>query len=857
VKFQKSDRNTGAMRSGLATNLWLLSLMLLAGLPSAWAQGCTSQGVTGSISASLNVTPCVQVTAPQGRKFVIFTLSETYEHWQNGNGCQSNLLGDCGNALSLQVSINPIGFSYTLAGSVGTLPPGPGWTDTVGNSLCVDPACVPCQADELAEINACHMDQACIQKALDKYAACTAGLAHDSPIVSTRQSTKIFRLPSGLTDNGPATLTMSTTSMGNQPLLGGLLLMSAGLYSDTRFTMNQTSSTFRPRDARDTAANCIAADQNGQTHDGDCHPRYTVQFVCGTSLPSHAENSLTPPLLLASAGAWRLRGLSARPRAVLGPKPIALFIGAPPPPCPNPPVLYQFQLDKQTEWLRGTSTNFGSDTAGDPDYVFEQGNVPGYNVALNTDLSPPQDGGLRISTPDFVTMPQNVTVSSRDFGGAARLRAIATLKDGQTFDADVVDPNGNTVRVPGGACGSVFAVHQFASIPVDQDCNGIADSWEDANSTQNGAHLPPDWDKEPGVGANSPTGDGYSVHDEYRGFHFVTDSWSDDDTPDVQQSKMRWSATDPLTKQDVFFWDSAGPTSCAVPGLPVSCSTPALRLILDAQTAQLGGPANFMAYRRVNFAQAHSRSDIGFALSGVRQLNKNSKYPLHRGFAVVYADDTLGADCLATPPRGGEVGNSGGFSNDGTPIRIDYAQIGICGAVYRFPTNVYLARTLAHESGHKFGLAHPERARPTRIFPLEDRPLFAQVQNLNFVQYMIDPVRADLMYLRYNIYAWSNQIFRSDNVLFLRNRANAIAYVPPPGSPPGTQPTPPSAVYQIQAAAPIATCNGCFVIENQPDFARNAGRIQDLMGWSVKWTVQQPNGWGFSDDSLSKINVKP
>jgi len=700
------------------------------------------------------------------------------------------------------------------------------------------------------------MDQACIDQARATFAACTANLAHDRVVVSSRQSFKVLPLPAGLTGSGPATLTMSTASTGNVPLLGALLTIAAGLNSDARFTMNQTFSTFRPRDAHDKAANCIAADQNGQTHDGDCHPRYSVQFVCNTSLPSHAENRWAPPLLLASAGAWPLRGLPARPRG-LRPGPLALFVSAPPPPCPNPPVLYQFQLAKQTEWLQGTSTNFGSDTAADPDYVFEQGNVAEYNIPLNMNLAAPQNGGLSISTPGFVTTPQNVTVTSRDFGGAARLRATATLQDGQTFDADVVDPNGNAVPVPGGACGGVFAQHQFASLPVDQDCNGIADSWEDANSTQNGAHLPPDWDKEPGVGANSPMGDGYSVHDEYRGFHYVTDNWSDDDSPAIQRTKIKWSDTDPVTKKDVFFWDSAGPASCAVPGLQPSCSTSALRLILDTQTSQAGGPANFITYRRVNSTQARSKSEVGFPLDGVRKLNKNTKYPMHIGFAVVYADDMLGADCLGMPPRGGEVGNAGGFSNDGTAIRIDYAQIGICGAVKRFPGNVYLARTLAHESGHKFSLNHPERARPARVPILDERPLFAQVQNLNFLQYSIDPGRPALMYLRYNIYAYLNQIERSDHVILLRNRVDGVAYVPPPGSPPGAQPAPPSAVYQIQASGPILTCNGCFIIESQPDFMRNAARLQDLMGWTVKWTVQQPNEWGFTDEELARIDVKP
>ena len=134
-------------------------------------------------------------------------------------------------------------------------------------------------------------------------------------------------------------------------------------------------------------------------------------------------------------------------------------------------------LAPQTQWVQGTSTNFGSDTRANPDYVFEQGNVPGSNQALNTTLAAPQNGGLSIATQDFVTGPQQVTVSSRDFGGAGQLRATARLQDGTVYDNDVVDQNGVNVVVPSGACGATFGQHQFASIPVDQDCDGISDSW--------------------------------------------------------------------------------------------------------------------------------------------------------------------------------------------------------------------------------------------------------------------------------------------------------------------------------------------------------------------------------------------
>ncbi len=84
----------------------------------------------------------------------------------------------------------------------------------------------------------------------------------------SRQTTKVIPLPPALTSNGPAQITVSSQQVGGQPLLGSLIMMTAGFYGDTHFIMNQTSSTFRPRDARDAAAKCgeVAAVQLGVTH---------------------------------------------------------------------------------------------------------------------------------------------------------------------------------------------------------------------------------------------------------------------------------------------------------------------------------------------------------------------------------------------------------------------------------------------------------------------------------------------------------------------------------------------------------------------------------------------------------------
>ena len=74
--------------------------------------------------------------------------------------------------------------------------------------------------------------------------------------------------------------------------------MNAGFYGDTHFIMNQTSSTFRPRDARDAAANCGA-------NNGDCNPQYTVQFACNLVLDVNAKLvDPNDPVFVAGVGGW-------------------------------------------------------------------------------------------------------------------------------------------------------------------------------------------------------------------------------------------------------------------------------------------------------------------------------------------------------------------------------------------------------------------------------------------------------------------------------------------------------------------------------------------------------------------------
>jgi hypothetical protein len=353
---------------------------------------------------------------------------------------------------------------------------------------------------------------------------------------------------------------------------------------------------------------------------------------------------------------------------------------------------------------------------------------------------------------------------------------------------------------PIGTCGTDFASHPFASLPVDQDCNGIADSWEDANSPETDAqgnvvhdasgntlHLPIDWDQEPGYDGTT-VGDGYSVHDEYRGFHYIDDYSVNPSNP---TGTVLWTWTDPVKIQDVFFWDAGTPdlnngvdpcTSPANSKLGTNCFTAALRTLLAQETVNLQGfqSTPFMTFRRVNPSQANALSlqstppttDPSMGVGGV---NRNSATRLAApagsilglgGFALVYGsvpanfNQNAIAKCDANPPSLGEYGNSGvsphSFQNDGGSfINIALPQIVACGYAARstaqdatgYPQPTFLAQVVAHETGHRLGLYHLYRSLSFQgsVNGLAQNP-FAQLTAQGF---QVDSNNSGWIYVRY------------------------------------------------------------------------------------------------------------
>ncbi len=245
-------------------------------------------------------------------------------------------------------------------------------------------------------------------------------------------------------------------------------------------------------------------------------------------------------------------------------------------------------------WLPGSSSNWDGTQLDDkgnpkkdgpdyPDYVFDDPS----DSQKDPQLKASDQGGLHIASiaPVNTTAPVTLVVQSRDYGGSAILKAKAVISGPNivggsvTVPFNVVDPvSKEDVRPPSCVGAADFAKHPFASLPVDQDCNGIADDWE----SKHGGPFP-----DPTVDSDQ---DGFSAFDEYRGFHQLDN-----------QGNVTWNFTEP-TKQDLFYWDPDGLTTTPISSSDPNCQGLCNRLqnIFGAQT---GG---FITLHPVNAKQARA-----------------------------------------------------------------------------------------------------------------------------------------------------------------------------------------------------------------------------------------------------------
>ncbi|MCX6609706.1 MAG: hypothetical protein NTW74_02520 [Acidobacteria bacterium] len=176
------------------------------------------------------------------------------------------------------------------------------------------------------------------------------------------------------------------------------------------------------------------------------------------------------------------------------------------------------------DYRDGTSSNFGNGAGSgknDPDFRFTQEANEGFDA--------PTSVGQSIQTSEEVDFKE-VTVTSFDYGGVTLIRAKINV-DGVWIYADSTDVEDDDFNLlPKAACAvDSNDKRGFQQIPIDVDCNWIADSWEKPKATRalGVIHFPKYWDGEtslPTTPASVTPGDGYGAYDEYRGFHTVNDS---------------------------------------------------------------------------------------------------------------------------------------------------------------------------------------------------------------------------------------------------------------------------------------------------------------------------------------------
>ncbi len=500
------------------------------------------------------------------------------------------------------------------------------------------------------------------------------------------------------------------------------------------------------------------------------------------------------------------------------------------------------------------------------------------------------------------TPPISFKVTSQDFGGKAYLRTALTLAPGvPPIYVEIVDANGQDVTPPAdnaatkGTCGTDFTQGPFASLSVDQDCNGIADSWEDQNSPQTDAqgvvlkdaqgnimHRAPDWDQEPGYLPTSPKGDGWSVHDEYRGFHYVADDGT----------TVKWVSTDPAHKVDVFFWDTSVVPNHQARNTTYSF-TQALRGILCLQgsademargtgaancanganeaNAQLGVGANPLTYlyRRVNPQQAHAAYPDD-AKQGVKPFNGNSATAQANNalyhYVVVYNSVLQAKDLLDAASAYNLVnivtGKLSAFSlvfgltqllqsPPGSPLismkRIDVDTRAIMTflshpALRGFPQPTLLAEVVAHETGHLFGRLHSMRPSWLSYAAAATENNFTFPNNNNTTSKTIDV-------LLQQPYTFKTLKVPPEDVAFPDSTTSAgteggsgkktlgSTYYPP-----GTY------LYPFQVTNPNGVSNS--------DHPWVQTQIHKLMDWMPYLYLQTPAQWQFDASDLAKLCAK-
>jgi hypothetical protein len=280
-----------------------------------------------------------------------------------------------------------------------------------------------------------------------------------------------------------------------------------------------------------------------------------------------------------------------------------------------------------------------------------------------------------------------VKVSSRDYGGWARLQATVNI-DGLVIPAMVTENSEAFARIPIDIC----KFDNLCKPPTDQSddfSNRIADVWERQYASN---YLADDEDSE-GSGMADVPGDGYSPHDEYRGF--MIRNPNDDGSAILLRS-------DPKSERNLMFFDDQSGLAPVV----------------------LGSVASSVQSLGIRVHQIHSAS-MDFATSdGVHgPASPQNRFSLNpgtrRGYAVVIITGDVDRPGLTFGKADGQSCTSGPdiqlgarINNGSGPIVIDDVLISSYASANSYSEARFLSHVVSHEFGHRLGLAHTERSYP-------------------------------------------------------------------------------------------------------------------------------------------------
>lgn len=350
----------------------------------------------------------------------------------------------------------------------------------------------------------------------------------------------------------------------------------------------------------------------------------------------------------------------------------------------------------------GSSSNFGTQTAADPDYQFETSKNPGFEA--------PTANGQTIRTADEVPFAM-VTVSSFDYGGVAILRA-KTIVGGDVIFAQST-PAYNLegyIFAPPGCAVDPSDKRGFVQIPIDTDCNWIADSWEwdKAMPKLNTRHFPRYWDGEATSNARPEIvkGDGYGAFDEYRGFHVV----------DTAGSHIH-VRTDPA-KLTAFFHEKIQEGSNNQTKEIVA----AVRRLLVPTLAQ---EVEFWELAKEQF------NDLKNGRSGSLNINSLVSDSQLKNYPLVFSVDSNAQTCVE-----GSYGSTAKLGKDNTDIIICLNKVTSDAASSTIPLQTALAFVVAHEVGHRFKLRHYSRLLEYHSNRLGQAEAIAELGNTNTKTYI-------------------------------------------------------------------------------------------------------------------------